>query len=184
MRIRSLLASSLSIAAVGAALWCAPLLSAQTNDSTEISALLAQAKTHAALAADDAATLQSYVSSNVSWQTHSSSLNQMKEHVNSLGRLHKQLVDLRPQGSPWQQVAIDRVDPLLRDVAAQLTATIKHLNENPGQVHMAPYRDYVEATYEYDSRTAELIHDFVDYDTAKAKVEALEAKLELPPRGE
>lgn len=184
MRIRRIVGQSLSIAAVAAAFWCTPWLAAQTNDSAEISALLAQAKTHATLAADDAATLQSYTNSNLNWQTHAKGLENMKEHVNALGRVHKQIVDLRPQGSQWQQIAIDRIDPLLRDLAAQLTATIQRLNEHPGQVHMPAYRDYVQANYEYASRTAELIHDFVDYDTAKAKVEALEAKLELPARGE
>lgn len=159
----------------------APVLRAQVQDSKEVSALLLEAKSHAILAADDAATLQSYTNSSISWQTHAAKLNLMREHVNSLGQINKQLTDLRSQGSPWQQIAIDRIDPLLRDMANQLSATINRLNDHPNQVHMPAYRDYVQANHEFASRTAEIIRDFVDYDRAKATVERLEAKLELPP---
>ena len=52
----------------------------------------------------------------------------MRLHINDLGKVAKELEDARPEGSPWQQVAIDRIDPLLREMADQLTSTINHLN--------------------------------------------------------
>jgi len=168
-------AAATLFAAIGA-----PVLVAQTPDSKEISSLLLKAKTDAALAADDAATLQSYTMSTLSWQSHTARINEITEHVNALGKLNQQLGDLRSEGSPWQQVAIDRIDPLLRDMANQLTATIKRLNDHPNQIHMQPYREYVSATHEFATRTYDTIRDFVDYDRAKATVERLEAKLELP----
>lgn len=178
-RLSGTVAAGIVLAMIGA-----PVVRAQqTPDSKEISSLMTEAKSHAALAADDAAQLVSYTNSSHSWESYSSQLRQMTEHFNALGRVNKQLADLRSQGSPWQQVAIDRIDPLLRDMAAQLTATIKQLNEHPGQVHMPPYREYVQANHEYASRTSELIRDYVEYDRAKATVERLESKLELPPHG-
>jgi hypothetical protein len=171
------------IAAAGAllAMVGTPILRAQhVEDCKDISTLMVQAKTHAAQAADDAAQLKSFAYSTASWDSFGYKLNQMKEHFNALGQVQKEMADLRSQGSPWQQVAIDRLDPLLRDMADQLTATIKQLNAHPSRVHMPEYQEYVQANNDYATRTAELIRDYVEYDRAKATVERLEAKLELP----
>ena len=65
-------------------------------------------------------------------------------------------------------------------MADLLTLTINHLNDNPSQVHMQAYRDYVKANCELTSGIAEMIDDFVNYDEAKSKAESLEQKLELP----
>jgi light-regulated signal transduction histidine kinase (bacteriophytochrome) len=116
----------------------------------------------------------------VSWQLHAEQLQRIREHVNELGQLNKQLSDSRAERSPWQQTAIDQVDLRLREMADLLTVTINHLNDNPSQVHMQAYRDYVKANCELTSRIAEMIDDFVDYDEAKSKAESLEQKLELP----
>jgi hypothetical protein len=153
---------------------------AQTADSEQISNLLKQAKRHAVLAEDDAAKLESYTTSKVSWQLHAAQLHRIREHINELGQLNKQLTDLRGKGSPWQQKAIDQIDPQLREMADLLTATIKHLNDNQDRVHMQPFRDYVKANAELTSRIASMIDDFVDYDEAKLKANSLEQRLELP----
>lgn len=154
-------------------------LSAQSPDSAEISKLLAQAKSHAVLAEDDAATLDSYTGSKLSWQSHREALNEMRGHVNALGKVSKQLIDERAKGSKWQQKAIDQIDPLLREMAARLSATIKHLGENSPRIHMPAYREYVHANYEVANKTAGMIRDIVEYDEAQSRAESLEAKLEL-----
>lgn len=153
---------------------------AQTADSEQISNLLKQAKSRALFAEDDAAKLDSYARSKVSWQLHAGQLQRIREHVNELGMLNKQLSDSRAEGSPWQQIAIDRVDLRLREMADLLTVTINHLKDNPSQVQMQTYRDYVKANCVLTSRIAKMIDDFVDYDEAKSKAESLEQKLELP----
>jgi len=154
--------------------------SAQTADSERISDLLSQVKSHAVLAEHDAATLESYTRSRVSWKLHGEQLERIKGHVNELGQLNKQLSDLRGEGSPWQQKAINQIDPQLREMADLLTATIKHLNDNQDRVHMQPFQDYVKANCELTSKLARMIDDFVDYDEAKSEAESLEQKLELP----
>jgi DNA repair exonuclease SbcCD ATPase subunit len=154
--------------------------SAQTADSEQISNLLKQAKSHALLAEHDAATLESYTRSKVSWQSHGKQLNRIKEHVNEIGQLNKQLGDLRAEGSPWQQMAVDQVDMRLREMADLLTNTINHLNDNPTHVHMQTYRDYAHANQELTGRIAKMIDDFVDYDQAMSTAASLEEKLELP----
>ncbi|MBW4026258.1 hypothetical protein [Acidipila rosea] len=160
-----------------------PLVMAQNADSPEINKLLADAKDHAVLAENDADTLSSYTNSKLSWETHAHRLEMIKTHVNNLGKVVADLKDKRAEGSAWQQEAIDRIDPLLNDMAENLTATINHLNDNRAKVHMPPYRDYAKANYELAARTTAVISDLVEYGKAKAKSESLEQKLELPASG-
>lgn len=181
MKLHSVLRTSGRLAIPFALLlvFASPVLRAQSADSEEISKLLMEAEHYAALATDDAATLESYTRSTSSWESHSARLAEMTDHVNAMGKVNKQLSDLSSQGSPWQQKAIAQIDTLLRDTAAHLTATINHLKDNQSKIHMQPYRDYVASTYERANRTAQMIRDFVEYDKATSKAEALERKLEL-----
>jgi hypothetical protein len=175
------LSRNFSLVALALALSTGPSIGfAQTSGSDQISDLLKQAKSHAVMAEDDAAKLKSYAWSKVSWQSHAAQLDRIKGHINELGQLNKQLSDSRAEGSPWQQEAIDQIDPQIREMADLLTATIKHLNNNQSHVHMQPFQDYPKANAELTSRFAKLIDDFVDYDAAKSKAEFLERKLELP----
>lgn len=153
--------------------------SAATPDSQQITQLLNDAKTHAVQAEDDAASLEAFTRSRVSWRQHTYELDSMKLHVNEMGKIAAELRNLEPQGSTWQKQAIGQVIPLLKDMADHLTKTIQHLNENQNQVHMAPYTDYARTNYELAKRTADLIRDFVEYDQAKSTAESLEDKLEL-----
>jgi hypothetical protein len=156
------IANAIAKIAVVILLWPAGLLAAQNADSAAISKLLVQVKHHAALANDDAATLESYTRSNVSWKTHAKQLNLMKEHVNNLVTDAGQLKAMREDGSPGQQDAIDRITPLLPVITTHLTAMIEHLNANPNQIHMRSYRDYVDTNQRLISRTYKLIADQVN----------------------
>lgn len=170
----ALLGSTLSIGSASA--------SAQTNDSEKISKLFAEAKSYAAQARDDAATLNAYTLSKVSWQSHAGRLNTIKVHVNNLGKVLSQLHQARPEGSAWQQHAIDDITPFLQGMADHLTAAINHLNENPSQVHMKAYQDYARSNYLLTSKTYDVIRDLVDYDEAKSTADSLEQKLSLPQK--
>lgn len=154
--------------------------SAQTTQNSErISQLLSEAKSHALEAENDAATLEAYTRSRLSWRAHGTQLEAMKDHVNELGKIAGEMNDLKAQGAPWQQDAIQQVTPLLQGMASNLTNAIEHLNANQSQVHMQTFRDYARTNYELAKRTADLIRDFVDYDEARLMAESLEEKLEL-----
>lgn len=161
------------------ALLGATSLMAQVADSEHVSKLLANAKTQAISAADDAELLQSYTRSQLSLTSHSAQIERIRGHVNELGRTVNDLKAARAEASPWQQLAIDRIDPLLQEMADTLTATIKHMNDNPGRIHMQPFRDYVAANYDLTNRAASVIRDFVEYGKVKARVQELEQKLEI-----
>jgi hypothetical protein len=156
------------------------LLVAQNVTSAAISERLKVVKSHAALAEDDAATLKSYAFSRLSWESHSARVSLMKEHINALIKDYNDLAEMRPDAVPWQQEAIDRIEPLVRETADQLTALIEHMNQNQSRLHMKPYRDYVNAHYKVVSNLHKVIADFVDYGEAKEQKEAMERELALP----
>ena len=80
---------------------------------------------------------------------------------------------------PWQQAAIKRIEPALKELAANTEATIKHLTENQGKVHFPAFKDYVKANYELATDMETMIRDFVSYGEAKEKFENLGEKLEI-----
>jgi hypothetical protein len=171
--------------ALGTLLTLPLLVPAQNADSKAINDLLKTSEEHAVLANNDAETLESYTRTKTfSSQSHAVRLNAMKEHANDLITDFNKLNLLRDTGSAWQQEAIDRVDPLLKEMSAHLTSTIDHFNENKRSVNMPPFRDYVKANREYMSRASELISAFVEYGETKAKAESLEKSLELPETAE
>ncbi len=153
-------------------------IAAQSPDSKAISALFSDARYHASLAEQDADVLETY-STSLAWKSHAVRLNAIKDHVNDLGRVSRQLADLSDEGSPWQREAIKQVDPLLRGMAGQLTTTITHLNSNHARTQFGEYRDFVRANHDLASRTADLMNDIVEYDRAHAKARSIEQKLEL-----
>ena len=154
---------------------------AQNRDSAAISKLLHEARTYAVQADSDAAELESFTNSRLSWHSHAQQLEIIRGHVNNMGRVVKEMQDMKSEGSPWQQDAIDRIDPLLSLMAQQLTTIIEYGNKNPNRIHMPQYRDYVRSGAELASHTARLISDLVAYDRAQSRAQMLEQKLELPP---
>jgi hypothetical protein len=149
-------------------------------DSDEITNLLADAKAHAVELNADAASMESFTRSKASWQSYANHLTMIKEHVNDVGKLLTKLKNAEAAGSPWQQTAIKRIEPLLKEMADNTTATIKHLNENQNKVHFPAFQDFVKENYELSTNLANLIRDFVDYGNARDKFESLGSKLEVP----
>jgi hypothetical protein len=165
--------------AILALLLPASIMAAQKPDSTTISKLLGEVRSHAAQADIDAHTLATYTKSRLDWRTHSTQLTAIKDHVNDLIRDGNQLSTIRDEGSPWQQEAIDRISSLLPEMASHLTATITHLRQNQGRTHMKPYRDLALANQTIIHNAHEIISDYVEYGEAKAKADALEKDLQL-----
>jgi plasmid replication initiation protein len=148
-------------------------------DSEAASKLLSEAKTMAFQLKEDAVTMESFTRMNVSWETHALAINQIKEHVNALGKQHVKLLDAKDAAAPWQRVAIDRILPYLDELEGYTSAVIEHFNEQPKQFLTAEYKDFLEANADYASDLAAMIANFVDYGKTKQRMENLTDKLEL-----
>ena len=150
-------------------------------DSPEITKLLADAKAEAAELKVDSGELESFTRSTMTWAGYASKLDEIKVHVNNSGKLLRQLKSAEATGSPWQQAVIKRIEPLLKELADNTTATINHLNENQATVHMPAFTDYVKANSELATDLEAVIRDFVNYGSDKEKFESLGSKLEVQP---
>ncbi len=153
-----------------------------SKDSAEITALLADAKSEAGQLKLDTAEMETYTRSNLSWKTFASKITLIKDHVNKIGELTGKLNNARGGGSPWQQQAIDRINPLLQELASNVGATINQLSEHQSLVHSTHYKEYVQTNHEQATNLASLISDYVEYGKAKDKMEALGKDLEVPER--
>lgn len=150
----------------------------EIGDSPQITQLLADTKAEAAELKRDAEDLESFTKSKLSWQSYSSKIEMIKGHVNNTGKLLGKLSDAKATGSPWQQDAIEKIEPLLKELATNTETTINYLNDNPVKIHFTEFKNYVRANYELAADLEALIRDFVDYGEAKGKIERLSKKLE------
>jgi hypothetical protein len=169
--MRGLLAAGVITMAVAAS---------EVTDSEQVSKLLSDAKTQAYQLREDAATMDSYSRANVGWEIHAVSLDQIKQHINESGRTLAKLDENRSSASPWQATAIDRIKPLLKEIAANTQNAIQTLNGNPKQLSSPDYKEYLETNSDVAAQLAGLIRDLVDYGNTKNRMERLKAKLELP----
>ncbi len=144
------------------------------QDSEQITELFQKAKAETAQLQRDSHDLIAYHRSPLSWQSHAFQLGQIKEHVNEVGELEQQLRDARESGSPWQQEAIDRINPLLQELADNLTSTINHLNEHRNGLFASPYPEYVRANADLADKLHALISDSVDYGKTKQAFQKLQ----------
>jgi hypothetical protein len=148
-------------------------------ENTEVAQLLVQAKQHAAELATDADELESLTRSNVTWQSHAEKLEQVKEHVNAMGQLVPKLLASRDSASPWQQQAIDRMVPLLKELASNTSAAIEHLKQHPERPTSGAYPEYLKENAETAHQLSDMISSFWRYGQTRAKLENLKQKLEI-----
>lgn len=148
-------------------------------DSADVSKLLADAKGQSAQLSRDAAKIKGYTLSTANAQTHAVRMELINEHVNNVGHLAFELNNARAAASPLQRETIDRINPLLEELASSVNSTVTHLNRVSGVLQMPPYNSYLEAKAKLASELAKLISDSVDYGDAKTRSQELEREMEL-----
>lgn len=72
--------------------------------------------------------MESFTRSNVTWESHAAKIPAIKDHVNKVGETVAKLNQASTAASPWQKAAIDRVNPMLQELAGNTTSIINHLN--------------------------------------------------------
>ena len=174
---------SISTIVVAAFFAVSPAVRGYTDlDAERVSQLLSKAKEEALQLKLDTTDMESFTRSQVSWESHADKLREIKEHVNLVGETVNQLNAARSGAAPWQKVAINRVNPLMSELALNVQATIGHLKMNRDRLQASDYTDYLTTTSELTTKMAALVADFVDYAEAKAKLGKLSRKLEISER--
>jgi len=153
----------------------------QNAESAGVQDLLYQAREEAVGLDRDADQMEALVRSDIDWQTHADYLESVKTHVNRLASLIDKLQAEREDASPWQQQTIDRVVPMLREIAANTSNAINHLNENHVRPVSGDYPTWLRANAETSHELAELISDTIHYGQTRARLEKLAGELQINP---
>ena len=172
----------MTVALLTSAALLPPVLRSLTRKppNTEVAAQLDAARNQAYELARDSDEMTSLLINDVSWQSHASMLSRIRDHVNNMGKILEKLQSERDEAAPWQQEAIDRMVPLLKDIAANTTAAIEHLNQNQLRPVSGDYKDYLQQNADTAHALADMISSFVKYDRTRATLEALQDKIETP----
>jgi hypothetical protein len=149
------------------------------DDNPQVTQLLADAKQKAGVVSQDADQMEALTRTDATWHAHAAQLEVMKQHVNDLARAAEKLQAARTSASPWQQQAIDRMMPLLKELATNTNAAISHLSDLQSRPVSESYTQYLKANTDTAHELAQMISEYVDYGQAKARMERLEQKLEV-----
>jgi len=172
---------SATLALLAAGIFLMPdVRAAGPPDSEMVSGLLSDAKTQAFELRQDAMAMEAFTRTTANWESHAEVVGRMKDHVNAVGRTLTKLEAARSEASPWQATAIDRIRPLLKEIASNTQTVIEYINKNPRRLGMKEYTDYIEANSDVAAQLSGLVADFVDYGNTKDRLERLAKKLELP----
>ena len=145
--------------------------------AADVDQLLQQASAQAFQLRRDSATLDSFSRSNLSWQTHTAQVNTIRTHINQLGQTLSQLEAARDSASKAQQQAIDRIRPVLEELASNTTGIIDHLNQNPRLLNDPNYREFLRANADLAANLHQQTSDIVAFSRAERRFEEAQAKL-------
>jgi hypothetical protein len=161
------------------------LRAVEASGPAAVSKMLSDAKTQSYRISIDAETLDTYVRQqpDLSWQSHATELNQMREDINAMGKTVSKLLSAKAEAAPWQAVAIDRIVPYLKEIAEDTTAAIEYLDKHQPQPKITgDYKGYIEANADESSHLARLVADYVDYGNSNERSHNLRRTLELPAK--
>ena len=156
------------------------LLLAQTSAmaaAADVTALFQQARSLAVQLNRDAATMESFTRSNLSWQTHSAQITTIRDHINNAGSILSQMQAARGDAKPWHQDAIDGITPLLKEMASNTDGIISHLNENPRRLRDPNYVQFVRSNSQSARQLSTAIGNIVDFDNTRSRMEELAGKV-------
>ena len=145
--------------------------------AADVDQLLQQASTQASQLRRDSATLESFTRSRVSWQSHAAQVNTIRTHVNQLGQTLSQLEAARDSAGKAQQAAIDRLRPVLEELASNTTSIIDHINQNPRRLFDADYRDFLRANDALAANLNQQTSDIVAFSQAERRFQEAQAKV-------
>ena len=151
------------------------LKNAENQDVRDLLSLAAQ---QSAALDYDADQMQSLLHNDVAWQTHAILLQLVKGHVNQLSRTIAKLEAERSEASVWQQKGVDRVLPLLRELAENTTAAINHVNANQARPVSGYYADYLDENAETAHDLNRIITATIEYGHLRGKLEKYEEQIQ------
>ncbi|MEO8658182.1 MAG: hypothetical protein ABI693_06915 [Bryobacteraceae bacterium] len=101
----------------------------------------------------------------------------LKEDVNKMGKDMASLEARRDSLDPWEQQAIDKVLPLLREAAANAERATVYFNENGTHLWGPEYRSSLDKAYRDSDQIANTLKNYLKFEKAHEQEEHLEATI-------
>ena len=148
--------------------------------SARASTLLAEIKKETAALSPHADKLGTFARNpEYSWQSHAFYLDQVKGHINAIGKRTAELQEIRHAILSSQEQAMTEVTSHAAQVAASTQAAIVYLNENQGRHFVPEYRDHLTTIADSSDDMKQAVDRFLDYEKTQQKLQDLQNKLEL-----
>jgi len=164
-----LIASSLSMAQVPGG---------KSASATAVKETLKDIQESALAAADEAEHLEQFIANPAySPESHLDKLMALKEEVNRMGRDVGSLEAERDSLAPWEQQALDKTLPLLKETAANTKNAIEYFNENRTHLWADNYREYANNISRDSEQITKTLKDYLKY--AKAHDQELHLEQSL-----
>src|SRR5215469_914116 len=145
------------------------------STSEQTSTLMAEIQREAALLRRHADRLESLArNTQISRESHAYHLDQVKLHINAVGKHTVHLQAVREDVVPWQQRAIDKLTSDAIEVAKSTEAAINHLRENRNLLFVSEYRDHLTTIAGHSEDMKQTVDKFLDYEKAQRKLQQLE----------
>ena len=145
----------------------------EVSQVSKIDDMLADFESKAIQTRRDAAMLESTRRNKLSWQTHSSHLSTMKEHINEMGKMLAALETMKPKATLFQEKAIEAARPHLEDMAQRVENGMKWLNEDRSSVSKAEYKDNLHGIWSSSDQLYRNVDTIIDYHDARMRMHEL-----------
>lgn len=138
----------------------------------KIDDMLADFEVKAADARRDAAFLESTRRSpRLTWQTHASNLNRMKDHINEMGKMLAELEGMKSQATLFQEKAIEAARPHLEDMAQRVEKGISWLTEDRESISKREYLDNLHGIWSSADTLCRNVDAIISYQEARMRLQ-------------
>lgn len=158
-----------------ALVWPASLRATERlSTSPRVAEHLASFEMKAAQANRVAQELESLNRSRVSWESHADYLTTLRQSVNEMGSLLKELEMIKTSASHLQAKAIEHARPHLQEVAARLEGAIANLNDNRRIITHPDYQNSLREIASNADSLSQKMDAILDYQRAGMRLAELD----------
>lgn len=157
-----------AVALVAAGFLAAPRATkADDANSVRVIELLANARTMAVQAKNDAAAIEAFNQLDVQWEAHAASVAQMKEHVVAMNEEVAELKAVQNAAEPWERSVIERIEPYMAELAADNEAVLDEFDAHPSLFGTPAATAYLKANVSSATYLSALVVNFLENGTLR-----------------
>jgi len=111
-------------------------------------------------------------------------LDAIKDEINAMGKEMQALENERESLAGWERQAVDKTEPLLREMASTTTKALEYYNENRTHLWTDDYRHLADKILDDADQVSHTLRDYLAYAKASEKERKLSHTLGFSGAGE